>query len=77
MSLFFAFLIFTSTTLNAVAYTSPQGAVSEDGFIEMPAYQTLEDVSIQVEGIEYTLRAGTVITMETAQNYHAKYLNPG
>lgn len=80
LSTFLACLMLFSTTINgAILNNTPQLTASTIGeeFIELPPYHIQEDTKIEIDGGEYTLRAGTAIVFEAAQNYNSKNLNVG
>ncbi|WP_020536274.1 hypothetical protein [Lewinella cohaerens] len=80
LSTFLACLMLFSTSANGAilnnAPVSPTSNIVED-FVELPAYHIEEDIRIELDGNEYTLRAGTAIIFEAAQNYNSKNLNVG
>jgi len=82
LSLFFACLIFVSTTLEAAnksiqfVFLNEESSASEL-YVELPPQFTQEDTTIMIDGKEYTLRAGTAIVFEAAQTYNAKNISVG
>ncbi len=76
LSFFLACLMFVSTNLEAAVKTTTLANATAE-FVELPPYQIKEDMTIQVGGNDYTLRAGTAIIFEAAQNYSSKNLNIG
>ncbi|MBK8565992.1 MAG: hypothetical protein IPN76_22285 [Saprospiraceae bacterium] len=82
LSFFLACLIFVSTSMQAAVNGRQLSNLNNepanpDAFVEMPVQLTQEDITLLIDGREFTLRAGTAIVFEAAQTYNAKNLNVG